>query len=297
MWNLIHTAHFHIQFHSGLLAVPQPKRNFESAPLFFCRRCLSQQGSGEGEDDAVAVKRIVDLVFLVDVTGSMKPCIDGLKDSIDKFFAYLTNDSENECSIKEWRAKVVGYRDVKFDKDQWIVENPFVTTADEVHAQLKGLVAKGGGDEPESLLDALMVVANMGETGIQDVEDPMKWRPHAQAARAVVVFTDATYHPEAALEKYEGCTYEDIARKIAEQRIILEIITPVNPSDKSVRHEDFEDCYRNLAMAQGAEYCPLVTEQGEELSFNDIPTHTSLFVRFMEQLAKTVSKSIEPPEL
>lgn len=245
----------------------------------------------------MATKKVVDLVFLVDVTGSMLPCIDGLKDSIDKFFANLTDEKGNDLAIRDWRAKVVGYRDVKFDGDKWLEDNPFVTTADEIHRQLQGLAAKGGGDEPESLLDALLTVADMGEAGVQDGDDAGKWRPRSQAARAVVVFTDATYHPEAMLERYEGCNYADVARKIAEQRIILEIVTPVKPADRSVPQEAFEKCYGELAMTDRAEYCPLVSEQGEEFSFNDIPAHPSLFTRFMEQLAKTVSASVEAPEL
>ena len=236
-------------------------------------------------------------MFLVDVTGSMRPCIDGLKDSIDKFFAHLTDEGNNSLAIKDWRAKVVGYRDVKFDKDKWLENNPFVTSSREIHEQLQGLVANGGGDEPESLLDALLVLTDMGETGIQDDEDAMKWRPRSQAARAVVVFTDATYHPEAMLAEYEGATYEDVARKIAEQRIILEIVTPVYPADKKVSKESFESCHRDLASADKAEYCQLVSEQGEEFSFDDIPSHPELFTNFMEQLAHTVSGSIPVPEL
>lgn len=245
----------------------------------------------------MATKRVVDLVFLVDVTGSMRPCIDGLKDSIDKFFAHLTDESGNDLAIKDWRSKVVGYRDVQFDKDKWLENNPFVTSAEEIHAQLQGLVAKGGGDEPESLLDALFVIADMGEIGVQDAEDAMKWRPRSQAARAVVIFTDATYHPEATLEKYEGCNYVDVARKIAEQRIILEIVTPAHPEDDRVSQEDFKNAYLDLGTADKAEYCPLVSEQGEEFTFDDIPSHPELFTHFMEQLAKTVSASIEVPEL
>lgn len=245
----------------------------------------------------MATKRVVDLVFLVDVTGSMSPCIDGLKESIDRFFAYLTDEAGNTCAIKDWRAKVVGYRDVAFDKENWLVDNPFVRTTEEVHGQLTQLTAKGGGDEPESLLDALLTLADMGEAGLQDGDDPNKWRARSQATRAVVVFSDATYHPEAALEKYAGCTYLDVARKIMEQRIILELITPVNPADAKVPQEAFAKCYEDLAMADKAEYCPLYTEQGEAFPFSEIPEHMGVFQRFVEQLAKTLSASAEPIEL
>ena len=245
----------------------------------------------------MAVKRVVDLVFLVDVTGSMSPCIEGLKASIKQFFAHLTDESANACAIRDWRAKVVGYRDAAFDAEQWLVDQPFVRTSEEIHAQLDALVAKGGGDEPESLLDALLTVADMGEMGLQDREDPAKWRARGMAARVVVVFTDATYHPEATVEKYAGCGYQDVARKLGEQRVILEVITPVSPADKSVPQETFEQAYEALASADKAEYCPLRTEDGVAFPFSEIGAHMELFEQFVAQLAKTLSATVAPPEL
>ena len=110
----------------------------------------------------MATKHAIDLVFLVDATGSMGEVIDGLKASIRDFFAYLTDEGRNDLSISDWRAKVVGYRDITAD-EEWIVNNPFVTTREELEAQLDALEAKGGGDPPEDLLDALLVVADMEE--------------------------------------------------------------------------------------------------------------------------------------
>lgn len=245
----------------------------------------------------MATKRVVDIVFLVDVTGSMRPCIDGLKDSIDKFFRHLTNEEENKLAIRDWRAKVVGYRDVAYDKDNWFDNNPFVSTADEIHGQLSALKARGGGDEPESLLDALLTIADMEETTHQETPDPFKWRHRRDAARAVCVFTDATYHPTAQLEKYVGCDYKDVARKIGEKRIILELITPFDPEDRGVSHEDFENCYRQLGEADKAEYLQLADLQGNPFAFDDIPNHLDVFENFIKQMAKTLSATVEPIEL
>lgn len=245
----------------------------------------------------MATKRVVDLVFLVDVTGSMRPCIDGLKDSIDKFFQHLTNEEENKLAIRDWRAKVVGYRDVSYDKDKWLDNNPFVTSAEEIHQQLDALKAKGGGDEPESLLDALLTIADMEETSHQENPDPFKWRHRRDAARAVCVFTDATYHPTAQLEKYAGCDYKDVGRKIGEKRIILELVTPFDPEDRNVPHEDFERCYADLGTTDKAEYLPLADLQGNPFSFNDIPDHMEVFENFIKQMAKTLSATVEPIEL
>ena len=80
----------------------------------------------------------IDVVFLVDATGSMYDAIDGLKASIKNFFSYMTDPERNEKSFQDWRAKVVGFRDVESD-DEWIVNNPFVTTREEIEAQLDAL--------------------------------------------------------------------------------------------------------------------------------------------------------------
>ena len=53
--------------------------------------------------------------------------------------------------IKDWRGKVVGYRDIEAANSEnlpWIIDNPFVRDAGALKAQLAALDAAGGGDEP-----------------------------------------------------------------------------------------------------------------------------------------------------
>ena len=55
-------------------------------------------------------KGVVDIVFLLDVTGSMQPCIDALKNNIATFIDALTTKApNNDNPVKHWRAKAVGY--------------------------------------------------------------------------------------------------------------------------------------------------------------------------------------------
>ncbi len=65
--------------------------------------------------------------------------------------------------------------------------------------------ANGGGDEPESLLDALYTVAAMEAVpkGSQS-EDPAKWRYRSDAARVVIVFTDASFKETMSIPAGEG---------------------------------------------------------------------------------------------
>ncbi|MBA2244198.1 MAG: VWA domain-containing protein, partial [Gemmatimonadetes bacterium] len=120
---------------------------------------------------------VADIVFLIDVSGSMAPIIDALKRNIELFIDSLSSGEGNNVSpVRDWRAKAVGYRDFEADAEPFI-DNPFVRDVTALKAQLAGLVAQGGGDEPESLLDALFRIANVGQTerGAQS-EDPNQWR-------------------------------------------------------------------------------------------------------------------------
>ena len=111
------------------------------------------------------VKGIADIVFLVDATGSMDTCITKLKENIAVFVDSLTGQDPNARQVlKEFRVKAVGYRDFTDKDSPPFVDNPFVDSAAALKDQLAALNAEGGGDEPESLLDALYRVANMDET-------------------------------------------------------------------------------------------------------------------------------------
>ena len=110
-------------------------------------------------------KGVADIVFLVDVSGSMSPCIDALRRNIEAFIDSLSQGDANAAApVRDWRGKVVGYRDIEAAQAEglpWIVDNSFVRDAGALKVQLGTLQANGGGDEPESLLDALYTIATM----------------------------------------------------------------------------------------------------------------------------------------
>lgn len=176
-------------------------------------------------------KGVADIVFLVDVTGSMEPCIDALRRNIEAFIDSLSQgDPNNAASVKDWRGKVVGYRDIEAAEAEglpWIVDNEFVRDASALKAQLSTLQANGGGDEPESLLDALYKVASMEAVpkGSQ-TEDPAKWRYRSDAARVVIVFTDASFKETMSIAEAKGGSLQDVANLIMANRIILSLFAP-----------------------------------------------------------------------
>lgn len=226
---------------------------------------------------------VADLVFLIDVSGSMAPIIDALKRNIELFIDSLSAGEGNNVSpVRDWRAKAVGYRD--FDEDpQPFVDNPFVRDVAALKAQLTGLVAEGGGDEPESLLDALFKIATMGqmERGAQS-DDPSMWRYRSDAARVVIVFTDASFKETMSIPEARGGGVADVTNAMVNNRIILSLFAPDMPG------------YDQLSQIDKSEW--------EAISYPGLNPQEALakftqdqanFRNTLRQLAASVSKSAE----
>lgn len=242
------------------------------------------QTSSTGASTSNKVKGVCDIVFLVDTTGSMSPAIADLKNNIKTFFKKLSNPVGNDISVvKDWRARVIGYRDVKADHE-WYIDNPFTRNVSDIEKQLDSLVADGGGDEPESLLDALYKVTKFGSTPkFAQEEDATKWRYRSEAARIVIVFTDASYHDTTMCDEAPNLGWEDIANLIMQERIRLSIYAPQM------------SCYDNLSQIDKCEYMPIEYDpdvaNDAVYKLRDFTSDTDNFQKTLEQLAKTISVS------
>jgi hypothetical protein len=223
-------------------------------------------------------KGIVDLVFLIDATGSMAPCINALKNNIETFVASLTTkDANNATPVRDWRAKIVGYRD--FDVDARPIEDhPFVNTVQALRGQLAGLHADGG-DEPESLLEALYKVATMPSADKGAQARPDAWRNRTTAARVVVIFTDAPYKEPLAQPK--GATLEDVFHVLTSNRIILSIFAPDMP------------CYQRLSEVDKAEWNVITGGSTPQESLERFTADQKNFATTLRQLARTISKTAD----
>lgn len=236
-------------------------------------------------------KGVADLVFLVDVSGSMATCIDALRTNIEAFIDSLSRgDANNAAPVRDWRAKVVGYRDIEAAQVEhlsWLEDHPFVRDAGALKSQLASLQANGGGDEPESLLDALYKVASMEATpkGSQS-EDAGKWRYRSDAARVVIVFTDASFKETMSLPEAKGGSLQDVANLVMANRIILSLFAP-----------NFEG-YDRLSQIDKSEWEVVEFEglnpQEALQKFTSDPTN---FRTTLKQLAASVSRSAETVSL
>jgi hypothetical protein len=232
---------------------------------------------------ASKVKGVVDIVFLMDVTGSMQSCIDALKTNISSFVDTLgSTDANNGSPVKDWRAKVVGYRDFEEDAEPF-VDHPFVRDIAGLRSQLDSLQASGGGDEPESLLDALYLVAGMeASADEQGLEEADKWRHKHHAARVVVIFTDATFKETMALPGHAGGTFEDVKNLVHANKVIVSLFAPELPIyDETLAAMDKAE-YTAIPIAEGA------SAQDALAVFT---ADRANFRKTLEQLAKSVTKS------
>lgn len=116
----------------------------------------------------VTEKASVDFIFVIDITGSMQPIINQVKDNIMNFTSSLFK-------------RGIDYRLglILFDDDISKVYQPTSNTFDFIN-WLSAIRAFGGGDEKENALNAL------------DAAVKYKYRPEAN--KVVVLVTDAPYH-------------------------------------------------------------------------------------------------------
>ena len=115
----------------------------------------SAPSSGAPVDDLQGAYAQVDLVFVLDTTGSMSGMIAATKQKIWSIVSALTEiDSETEI-----RLGFVAYRD---RKDAYVTRRvPLTRDIDAAYVQLMGFEAGGGGDTPESVNQALDEAVNL----------------------------------------------------------------------------------------------------------------------------------------
>jgi hypothetical protein len=228
------------------------------------------------------VKGVADIVFLIDISGSMQKCIDALKANIGTFVNLLANPDPNGGNpVKDWRIKVAGYSDHLYDGNDWWVEFPFSNNLAQVTSNLADLKLAGGEDEPESLLDGLYKIAKLPSTEKGTPADPNSWRHRHEAARVVVFFTDASFHPTMSIPEAAGGAIDDVLNAVKAAKIIIRGFCP--------EHEG----YFSLSEIPKCSLEFVSDTLGAEAA-NKLAAFTqdrAKFQKTLEALAKTVSKS------
>ena len=120
---------------------------FFMLPLIF----LATARATEGTANVATGKPVVEVAFVLDTTGSMGPLIEGAKRKIWSIATAIVDANPGA----EVRMGLVAYRDIGDD----YVTKTFNLTTDiqDLYANLLEFKARGGGDWPESVNEALHV--------------------------------------------------------------------------------------------------------------------------------------------
>lgn len=132
-------------------------------------------------------KLTVDVVMCIDVTGSMSGIINTVKENAIGFY-----DSFNQCCAEEGiqltslNAQVIAYQDINCDGDRWLQVSETYSLPEQkeyFNDFVNALYADGGGDTPESGLEALDTAFSKKDWGVDD----------GYHRQVVILWTDAPY--------------------------------------------------------------------------------------------------------
>jgi len=222
-------------------------------------------------------KGICDIVLLVDATGSMGPCIDALKRNIKALFQMIEHDPQ--MPIKDWRAKVVGYRDYDDNQERWLDDNDFVNNdISSLEMQIDGLEVFGGGDEPEGLIDAFAYILDMKHNK-EVFEHADMWRD--KVAKIIVHFTDATCHKLGQHPTYRNKTLAEMLGKMTSDNITL------------ISYSPDDSCYDQFDEEENIIWSPIAKDPDFKEGLKKFTSDHTNFQKVIEILGKTILGSVK----
>lgn len=138
-------------------------------------------------DNAIRKSRKVDIIFCIDGTGSMGPCIYNVKDNAKRFVTEFINkmNTEYNSDVDELNIKIITFRDYLNDGEYAMISSEWFETMagdkDKYESYLNGIIAEGGGPSiEENGMEALYyaITADWQSKGDDD-------------RQVIVLFTDA----------------------------------------------------------------------------------------------------------
>lgn len=137
-----------------------------------------------------AFKYDVDIVFCIDATGSMNPVIDMVKKNVQKLPDDISRCAQlNKKVIDRLRLRIILFRDYQYDGEHAMEATKFFNIPEEqelFNRIINSIIVDGGGDEPESGLEALAYAMS---------SDWQKKEHGRKRRQIIVVLTDASTHP------------------------------------------------------------------------------------------------------
>lgn len=189
--------------------------------------------------DAVApghrmIRPRMEVVFVLDTTGSMSGMIAGAK---QKIWA-IANKLKSARPTPEIRFGLVGYRD---RRDAYVTRVFGLTgNLDEVYTNLYAFEAQGGGDEPESVNEAL-------HRAVRDLQ----WSTDPEVLRVVFLVGDARPH----MDYQDDVKYPETCRLANERGILINTL-------QCGRLSGTEQAWREIASLTNGTYGAILQDGG-----------------------------------
>ena len=210
-------------------------------------------------DNIFGTKRNIDVVFCIDGTGSMAPCIESVKSNARRFhLEFVSAMTDLGSEIDSMRVKVIVFRDYHDDGEQAMVQSPFFelpTDTADFEKFLADISANGGGDGPENGLEAMYYAMKSDfTTGAKD-------------RQVIVLFTDAEAldlkqraseagYPadmvdEAGLIEMWACMAQDSSFKLRERNKRLVMFAPDGTKYKALKSKLNRSVFEPVNVADG----------------------------------------------
>lgn len=210
-------------------------------------------------DNIFGTKRNIDIVFCIDGTGSMAPCIENVKSNARRFhMEFVAAMTDLGSEIDSMRIKVIVFRDYHDDGNESMLESPFFELpADnaEFEKYLSDISANGGGDSPENGLESLYYAMKSDfTTGAKDRQvivlftdaDALELKQRAGEANYPVEMVD-----EAGLIEMWSCLVQEKGFKLREKNKRLVLFAPDGTKYKELKSKLNRSIFEPVDMAHG----------------------------------------------
>ncbi|PYL77196.1 MAG: VWA domain-containing protein [Verrucomicrobia bacterium] len=145
----------------------------------------------------------IEVCFVLDTTGSMGGLIEGAKQKIWS----IANEMISAKPTPELKLGLIGYRD---RGDEYVVKSFQLTDdIDSIYGHLRDFKAEGGGDEPESVNEALA-----------ETIEKMPWSQDRKVLKIIFLVGDAPPH----LDYADGPKYPELCRIAAKKDLIINTV-------------------------------------------------------------------------
>jgi hypothetical protein len=192
-------------------------------------------------------KPVVEVAFVLDTTGSMRPLIEGAKRKIWSIATAIV-DANPEADI---RMGLVAYRDIG---DEYVTKTFALTTdIQDLYGNLLDLQARGGGDWPESVNEALHIAVTK-----------LDWTQGPEICRIVFLVGDAPPHMDYA----QDVKYPEVVRLARERDILVNAVQAGGAADT-------QRIWRDIAQMGHGRYIP-IPQNGGHLVVIETPYDTEI---------------------